>query len=136
MSSACLRTVLACAAVLAGADAALAEAPAFRNLTAGGPLRHGVYGRIEVRGAKPPPVIFKRPVIASKAIVPAKARPVYLYVPPGQVRKWKQFCTRWSACDKPVLFVRMDASPSRWGRWRQLREPIRADFVRQDRVRD
>ena len=42
----------------------------------------------------------------------------------------------WSACDKPVLFVRMDASPSRWGRWRQLREPMRAGFTREDPAQD
>jgi hypothetical protein len=48
---------------------------------------------------------------------------VYLYVPPGQVRKWKQNCAKWSACDEPVLFVRVDDSPSRWGQWKQLREP-------------
>lgn len=125
-----LRTVLASMAVLAAADAVLADPPAgHRNLTAGGPLRPGVYGRIEVRGARPPPLIYQQPVIASQAIVPAQAEPVYLYVPPGQVRKWKHFCASWSACDQAVLFVRMDASPSRWGKWRQLREPGRDDFL-------
>ncbi len=93
------------------------------NLTAGGPLRPGVYGRIEVRGA-PPPLIYARPTVAGKVLVPADARPVFLYVPPGQVRRWQQHCARWSACDEPVLFVRMDESPSRWGRWRHLREQV------------
>ena len=68
-------------------------------------------------------MIYPQPVIASQALVPAQAKPVYLYVPPGQVRKWKEACARWSACDQPVLFVRVDASPSRWGAWRQFREP-------------
>jgi hypothetical protein len=118
--AACLAALL-----LAGAtDASLAQGSStgLRNVTTGGPLRPGVYGRIEVRGAKPPPVIYKRPVIASRSPVPAGARPVYLYVPPGQVRKWKKSCARWSACDQPVLFVRVDNSPSRWGQWRQLRD--------------
>ena len=48
---------------------------------------------------------------------------MYLYVPPGQVRKWKLNCARWKACDEPVLFVRVEDSPSRWGAWKQLREP-------------
>ena len=89
----------------------------------GGSLRPGIYGRIAVRPkAPPPPVIYPQPVIASQDLVPASAQPVYLYVPPGQVRKWKKSCARWSACDEPVLFVRVDDSPSRWGKWRELRE--------------
>ena len=137
--AASLRTVLASVALLAAADASLAQAQpqagaTYRNLTAGGPLRPGVYGRIEVRGDQPPPVIYEQPVIASQAIVPAAANPVYLYVPPGQVRKWKRNCAKWRACDQPVLFVRFDKSPSRWGKWRELRE--REDFALQDLLHD
>jgi hypothetical protein len=95
-----------------------------RNLTTGGPLRPGIYGRIEVRGTSPPPVIYSHPVLAGQASIPAGAQPVYLYVPPGQVRKWKDNCARWSACDQPVLFVRVQDSPSRWGQWRQFREQL------------
>lgn len=96
----------------------------YRNVTAGGTLRPGVYGRIVVKGPVPPPVIYPQPVIANEALVPAKVTPVYLYVPPGQVRKWKQHCAQWSACGQPVLFVRVDDSPSRWGKWRHLREQV------------
>jgi len=92
-----------------------------RNLTAGGELRHGVYGWI-VPGATPPPVIFKQPVIVSQALGAAPSQPVYLYVPPGQVRKWPQHCGRWNACELPVFFVRMDNSPSQLGSWKHLRE--------------
>lgn len=110
---------LGCAA---GAVAAQADGD-WRNLTAGGGLRPGVYGRIEVRrDAAPPPVIYPAPMVANGTLERVRAQPVYLYVPPGQVRKWKQHCARWSACDQPVLFVRMDDSPSRWGQWRQRRE--------------
>lgn len=109
--------------VAAGAGA---EPPAdYRNVTAGGSLRPGIYGRIVLKGkAPPPPVIYPRPVIASQALVPAKVQPVYLYVPPGQVRKWKQNCAKWAACNEPVLFVRVDDSPSRWGQWRQRRDQL------------
>lgn len=134
-AAASLRTVLASVALLAAADASLAQAGAtHRNVSAGGPLRPGVYGRIEVRGAEPPPVIYQQPTIASQAIVPASAKPVYLYVPPGQVRKWKRHCAKWRACDQPVLFVRFDKSPSRWGKWRQLRE--RDEVALQDFLHD
>lgn len=98
----------------------------YRNVTAGGTLRPGVYGRIVVRdAATPPPVIYAMPTVANGTLdrVPPR-QPVYLYVPPGQVRKWKQACARWAACDDPVLFVRVDDSPSRWGQWRQKREQV------------
>lgn len=117
-------TVLAALALLAG-DASQAQPDGtYRNITAGGPLRHGVYGRIEVRGTAPPPVIYGQPMIANQATVPSRAKPVYLYVPPGQVRKWKRHCAKWSACQEAVLFVRMDDSPGRWGRWKQFREQL------------
>ena len=104
------------------AAAVPAAASDLRNLTTGGPLRPGIYGRIEVRGPTPPPVIYGQPVLVSQTTIPARMQPVYLYVPPGQVRKWKQNCAQWKACDEPVLFVRVDQSPSRWGRWRHLRD--------------
>jgi hypothetical protein len=133
-ASASRRVVAAAVSVVALAalaTAAFAPRPAraqepgdYRNVTAGGPLRPGIYGRIVIKGSVPPPVIYPQPVVASGALDPMRAAPVYLYVPPGQVRKWKQNCSRWSACDAPVLFVRVDDSPSRWGRWRVLREDI------------
>ncbi|RYY95493.1 MAG: hypothetical protein EOO24_22775 [Comamonadaceae bacterium] len=106
----------ACAAV----DASAQQAP-HRNATAGGLLRPGVYGHIEVAGDAPPPVIYRQPLVAAKGVVHAGTRPLYLYVPPGHVRKWERFCAKWSACDQPVLFVRMDDSPGRWGNWRHFR---------------
>lgn len=114
---------IAALALLVASFGAQAQAADYRNATTGGPLRPGIYGRIEVRGA-PPALIYSEPRVASQAVAPAGAQPVYLYVPPGQVRKWKQNCARWSACDQPVLFVRMDDSPSRWGQWRQYREQL------------
>lgn len=116
------RAALVLAAIAAAGSAAAETRGDYRNLTAGGALRPGVYGRIAVRGGEPPPLIYEQPVIANQALVPQGVQPVYLYVPPGQVRKWKQNCAKWKACDEPVLFVRMDNSPSRWGRWKQLRE--------------
>ena len=112
--------------LLAAGDAAAQDNHDYRNLTAGGPLRPGVYGRIALKGkdVAPPPVIYPQPTLASGGLVPAGVQPVYLYVPPGQVRKWKQNCAKWTACEEPVLFVRVDGSPSRWGQWRQRREQV------------
>jgi len=124
-----LRRFIPTVAVLAVALAAIAatanaQEPGYRNATAGGKLRHGVYGRIEVRGSTPPPLIYSHPVIATQALVPANAQPIYFYVPSGQVRKWKQHCAKWQACEQPVLFVRMESSPGRWGLWRHKREQV------------
>lgn len=123
--SAAARHALAGTLVALAAGGAAAQANSdYRNTTTGGPLRPGIYGRIVIKGQVPPPVIYQRPVVASDTLVPPTAQPVYLYVPPGQVRKWKQNCAKWSACDQPVMFVRVDDSPSRWGQWRQLRDQV------------
>ena len=110
-------------AILASLLLATLSAPAMAqvgvSVSVGQP---GFYGQINIGDYPQPQVIYSQPVIASQALVPADAQPVYLYVPPGQVRKWKQNCARWSACDQPVLFVRVDDSPSRWGKWRHRRE--------------
>jgi hypothetical protein len=122
-ASAPLALLLGCLLAAGGAAAQSAE---FRNVTTGGPLRPGIYGRIAVvNPAIAPPVIYPRPVVgAGDTLASGRAQPVYLYVPPGQVRKWKQNCGKWSACQEPVLFVRVDDSPSRWGGWRQLRHQV------------
>ena len=107
---------LACLAAAGTANAG------YVNATAGGALRPGVYGRIEFGKAAPPPVIYARPVVASRAVPLPGVKPVYLYVPPGQVRKWERHCAKYKACDLPVFFVRMDNSPSRLGKWKSRSE--------------
>lgn len=119
----------ACAALLAVSDAAVAANGQWRNVTAGGPLKPGIYGRIEVRGA-PPPLVHAKPVVARQALQPTAQEPVYLYVPPGQLRRWAQHCGKWQACDRPVYFVRVDDSPSRLGEWKKTQRPQpQASFV-------
>ncbi|MFC5497978.1 hypothetical protein ACFPOE_10580 [Caenimonas terrae] len=102
-------------------------AAAYLNTTAGGVLRPGVYGRIEIGRSAPPPLIYPRPVIASRTVLPANVKPVYLYVPPGQVRRWERHCAKYRACDLPVYFVRMDNSPSKLGRWKARSELAHRD---------
>ncbi len=110
-------SLIACAC-LAFAQAASAQS-AYVNVTAGGPLRPGVYGRIVFRDAPPPPVIFSQPVVANQALGPIKGRPVYWYLPPGQVRKWTIYCDKYAACDVPVYFVRIDDNPGKLGQWKK-----------------
>lgn len=108
--------------LLSLAGAALPAGAAYVNATAGGPLRPGVYGRIEIGKSAPPPLIYSQPVVASRAVLSSGVKPIYLYVPPGQVRKWARHCGKYHACDLPVYFVRMDDSPSRLGRWKPRTE--------------
>jgi len=113
----------ACAAFAAAAAAAAGE-PSPAKPPVHRTLRPGVYGRIEVRNALP--LIYQQPLLAQRAADRARP-PVYLYVPPGQVRRWAQNCARWDACDRPVYFVRVDDSPSRLGDWKKTQRPQPAD---------
>ena len=117
----------ACAVLLAMTEAAAAppakKADGWRNLTTGGPLKPGLYGRIEVRDAAPP-LVHARPVVAKKTLERTTPQePVYLYVPPGQLRRWTEHCAKWRACERPVYFVRVDDSPSRLGEWKKTQRP-------------
>jgi hypothetical protein len=114
----------ACAALLALTEAA-AQSPqaAWRNVDTGAPLKPGRYGRIEVRGSTPPPVVHANPVVAERSDGPGAHEPVYLYVPPGHLRRWGIHCAKWQACDRPVYFVRVDDSPSRLGDWKKNQRP-------------
>lgn len=111
-------------ACIAWAAAAAAAEPSPVKASVHHSLRPGVYGRIEMRSA--PPLIYPQPVTVRRPAVGARA-PVYLYVPPGQVRRWAQNCARWDACDRPVYFVRVDDSPSRLGGWKKAQRPQPAD---------
>ncbi len=124
-----MKRLLASAGLLGVALAAGATAQDQRhvNATAGGPLRPGIYGRIELRGPTPPPLVWAQPVVVSPPPEGASGKPLYLYVPPGHVRRWAQHCAKWQACEKPVLFVRMDGSPSRLGAWKQAQRREVAD---------
>ena len=67
----------------------------------------GVYGRVEIGGAPPPPVYYPRPVVivrpAPRVVV---EEPIYLHVPPGHARNWSRHCRAYGACGRPVYFVR------------------------------
>ena len=71
-----------------------------------GALAPGVYGRIDIGNAPPPPLIYAQPVIIQRAPVYVKQRPLYLRVPPGHEKKWSKHCSKYNACGQPVYFVR------------------------------
>lgn len=64
----------------------------------------GLYGRIDIGNAPPPVVIYNEPVVIYRERV--RREPIYLHVPPGHAKNWRKHCRRYSACGRPVYFVR------------------------------
>jgi hypothetical protein len=68
----------------------------------------GMYGRIEIGSAPPPPVYYPQPVIITRPAVVVAQPPMYLYVPPGHAKNWRKHCGAYNACGRPVYFVKED----------------------------
>jgi len=69
----------------------------------------GVYGQVVLGNAPPPPVVYAQPVVAQPAPVivgAAPLEPIYLHVPPGHAKHWREHCHEYHACNRPVYFVR------------------------------
>lgn len=87
-----------------GVPVAQAAQP-YVNATVEGALIPGVYGRIDIGNAPPPPLIYAQPVIIQRPAVLVQQAPLYLHVPPGHAKKWAKHCSRYNACGQPVYFV-------------------------------
>ena len=99
----CFRSGAVAALLLAAAGGA--QAQAYVNATVGGELAPGVYGRINIGNAPPPPLIYSEPVIIQRPAVVVPRSPIYMYVPPGHAKNWGKHCRRYNACNQPVYFV-------------------------------
>lgn len=86
--------------------AAQAATP-YANATVEGALAPGVYGRIEIGNAPPPPLVYVQPVLVQRPPVYVQQPPLYLHVPPGHAKKWAKHCARYNACNRPVYFVKV-----------------------------
>ena len=82
-----------------------AHAQTYGEAVVRGELAPGVYGRIQIGNAPPPPVIYAQPVIIRPPAVVVPRAPIYLYVPPGHAKNWGKHCARYNACSQPVYFV-------------------------------
>ena len=71
-------------------------------------VRPGVYGRVDLGGAPPPPLVYERPVVIVREPRPAPVQPIYLHVPPGHAKKWSKHCHKYNACGQPVYFVKSE----------------------------
>lgn len=65
----------------------------------------GLYGRVDIGSFPAPQLLYPQPVIIQPAPVAVMQQPLYLHVPPGHARKWKNYCGRYDACGRPVFFV-------------------------------
>ncbi len=63
----------------------------------------GFYGRLDIGGFPPPPLLFPEPMMIQR--VPVGRPPLYLRVPPGHARDWRRYCHRYGACGERVYFV-------------------------------
>jgi hypothetical protein len=76
----------------------------------------GVYGRVDIGNAPPPPLVYSQPVIVSPPAYVVDQQPVYMYVPVEQQRHWRRYCANYGACGRPVYFVREQWVRDRWER--------------------
>lgn len=100
-----LISLAAMSALLAGGVAQAATPYATASVQ--GALAPGVYGRIDIGNAPPPPLVYVQPVIIQRAPVFVEQPPLYLHVPPGHAKKWSKHCARYNACNRPVYFVKV-----------------------------
>lgn len=94
------------AALLLPVAASLPAAASDVNMTVivEGQVAPGVYGRVNIGNAPPPPVVYAQPVIIERR--PAPPPPIYVHVPPGHAKNWAKHCKHYNACGVPVYFVK------------------------------
>ena len=63
----------------------------------------GFYGRLDIGNYPRPQVIYRRPIVVERVAVDRP--PIYLRVPPGHAKHWRQHCRRYDACGERVYFV-------------------------------
>lgn len=88
------------AAMLAAATTPLLAADLGVSVSIGQP---GFYGRVDIGDYPPPRVIYRRPVAIER--VPMDRPPIYLRVPPGHAKHWRQHCGEYNACGERAYFV-------------------------------
>jgi hypothetical protein len=102
------RPRIATASLLFALSAAPHAADAQVNVIVQGQVAPGVYGRVEIGNAPPPPVVYEQPriIVQPKTPPATPVQPIYLHVPPGHAKHWKKHCKKYDACGQPVYFVK------------------------------
>lgn len=94
----CAALFCACAAPAIAADVGV-------SISIGQP---GFYGQIDIGNVPQPQVVYAQPVVIQRSPQFVSAPPIYLHVPPGHEKHWRKHCAEYSACGRPVYFVRDD----------------------------
>ena len=105
MKTSSIRQLLAIAAFAASAPILPAQAQDIGVSI--GINQPGFYGRIDI-GNTQPVLVYPQPVIIAPPAHGVRQRPIYMRVPPGHAKDWRRYCSRYSACNQPVYFVRDD----------------------------
>jgi hypothetical protein len=71
-------------------------------------VKPGVYGRVEIGSAPPPPVVYFKPVTVIRPPRSVQVQPVYAHVPPEHAKQWSRHCRKYDLCGVPVYFVKSD----------------------------
>jgi hypothetical protein len=102
-----MKPIRIAAALALSLSAWSAQAAPSVNIIVNGEVSPGVYGRVEIGNAPPPPIFYPQPVTiirpAPRVVV---QEPIYLHVPPGHAKRWSRHCRAYNACGRPVYFVR------------------------------
>lgn len=105
---------------------ARAQVP-YVSATVSGQLQPGIYGRIDIGNAPPPPLIYAQPIIIQRPAVLVQQAPLYLHVPPGHSKKWSKHCSKYNACGQQVYFVRVKGDDEYERRNYQRRDEYRGE---------
>jgi hypothetical protein len=95
----------------------------------------GFYGRVDIGGFPPPPLIFPAPVVIEHRVHVA-GPPVYLHVPPGHAKHWSAHCAQYRACGQRVYFVQNNWYDDVYVPAYRERHGYRGDYHRDDYDRD
>jgi hypothetical protein len=94
-------------AALALGATSVAHADVDISVAIQGEIAPGIYGRVDLGGRPPPPLVFAQPVIIEQppphVVV---AEPLYLHVPPEHAHAWRLHCHEYHACNRQVYFVK------------------------------
>ena len=93
-----MKKLIIAATLLAAAAPAMAQTAV--SISVGQP---NFFGRIDLGGMGPPPVVYAQPVIVERTRY--VAQPVYLRVPEGHRKHWNKHCREYGACGQQVFFV-------------------------------
>lgn len=79
-----------------------------------GAISPGVYGPVDVSGGAPE-LEYPQPLVIAGDPYAWQRAPMYVYAPSEQQHQWRNYCERYSGCNRPVYFVREQWVQARYG---------------------